>query len=161
MKAKPAPAYIPDPIIQEEHPVLIQPRQDVIFVRKSFMLPNGQLAEVTEEYTVDEDPEELKQRVQVEKEMNRIIKREQQKILKKMRRRSNRVIQNLGDRQAQIQAKLVQEKSERQDLEKVLQKTQLAKEVFSDFLFKESNLLPFMGVYKSNSKREMHSQFCE
>jgi sugar O-acyltransferase (sialic acid O-acetyltransferase NeuD family) len=30
-----------------------------------------------------------------------------------------------------------------------------------DFLFKESNLLPFMGVYKSNSKREMHSQFCE
>lgn len=140
-KPKPTPAYVPDPVIQEEHPVLIQPRQDVIFVRKSFMLPNGQLAEVTEEYTVDEDPEELKQRVQVEKEMNRIIKREQQKILKKMRRRSNRVIQNLGDRQAQIQAKLVQEKSERQDLEKVLQKTQLAKEVFSDFLFKERPIL--------------------
>ncbi|TBH70202.1 sensor histidine kinase [Aquirufa antheringensis] len=140
-KPKPTPAYVPDPVIQEEHPVLIQPRQDVIFVRKSFMLPNGQLAEVTEEYTVDEDPEELKQRVQVEKEMNRIIKREQQKILKKMRRRSNRVIQNLGDRQSQIQAKLVQEKSERQDLEKVLQKTQLAKEVFSDFLFKERPIL--------------------
>lgn len=142
-KAKPKyiPAYIPDPIIQEEHPVLAQPRQDVIFVRKSFMLPNGQLAEVTEEYTVDEDPEELRQRMQVEKEMNRILKREQQKVLKKMRRRSNRVIQNLGDRQAQIQAKLVQEKSERQDLEKVLQKTQLAKEVFSDFLFKERPIL--------------------
>ncbi|MHA8093281.1 sensor histidine kinase [Aquirufa lenticrescens] len=142
-KAKPKsiPAYIPDPIIQEEHPVLAQPRQDVIFVRKSFMLPNGQLAEVTEEYTVDEDPEELKQRMQVEKEMNRMLKREQQKVLKKMRRRSNRVIQNLGDRQAQIQAKLVQEKSERQDLEKVLQKTQLAKEVFSDFLFKERPIL--------------------
>lgn len=140
-KPKPTPAYVPDPVIQEEHPVLIQPRQDVIFVRKSFMLPNGQLAEVTEEFTVDEDPEELKQRVQVEKEMNRIIKREQQKILKKMRRRSNRVIQNLGDRQSQIQAKLVQEKSERQDLEKVLQKTQLAKEVFSDFLFKERPIL--------------------
>lgn len=140
-KPKPTPAYVPDPVIQEEHPVLIQPRQDVIFVRKSFMLPNGQLAEVTEEYMVDEDPEELKQRVQVEKEMNRIIKREQQKILKKMRRRSNRVIQNLGDRQSQIQAKLVQEKSERQDLEKVLQKTQLAKEVFSDFLFKERPIL--------------------
>ncbi|UAJ14308.1 sensor histidine kinase [Aquirufa lenticrescens] len=142
-KAKPKsiPAYIPDPIIQEEHPVLAQQRQDVIFVRKSFMLPNGQLAEVTEEYTVDEDPEELKQRMQVEKEMNRMLKREQQKVLKKMRRRSNRVIQNLGDRQAQIQAKLVQEKSERQDLEKVLQKTQLAKEVFSDFLFKERPIL--------------------
>lgn len=142
-KAKPKsiPAYIPDPIIQEEHPVLAQPRQDVIFVRKSFMLPNGQLAEVTEEYTVDEDPEELRQRMQVEKEMNRMLKREQQKVLKKMRRRSNRVIQNLGDRQAQIQAKLVQEKSERQDLEKVLQKTQLAKEVFSDFLFKERPIL--------------------
>jgi len=140
-KPKPTPAYIPDPVIQEEHPVLIQPRQDVIFVRKSFMLPNGQLAEVTEEYTVDEDPEELRQRMQVEKEMNRMLKREQQKVLKKMRRRSNRVIQNLGDRQAQIQAKLVQEKSERQDLEKVLQKTQLAKEVFSDFLFKERPIL--------------------
>ena len=140
-KPKPAPAYIPDPVIQEEHPVLAQPRQDVIFVRKSFMLPNGQLAEVTEEYTVDEDPEELRQRMQVEKEMNRMLKREQQKVLKKMRRRSNRVIQNLGDRQAQIQAKLVQEKSERQDLEKVLQKTQLAKEVFSDFLFKERPIL--------------------
>jgi len=140
-KSKPTPAYVPDPIIQEEHPIMTQPRQDVIFVRKSFMLPNGQLAEVTEEYTVDEDPEELKQRVQVEKEMNRIIKREQQKLLKTMRRRSNRIIQNLGDRQAQIQAKLVQEKSERQDLEKVLQKTQLAKEVFSDFLFKERPIL--------------------
>jgi two-component system phosphate regulon sensor histidine kinase PhoR len=140
-KPKPAPAYIPDPIIQEEHPVLAQTRQDVIFVRKSFMLPDGQLAEVTEEYTVDEDPEELKQRMQVEKAMNRMLKREQQKVLKKMRRRSNRVIQNQGDRQAQIQAKLVQEKSERQDLEKVLQKTQLAKEVFSDFLFKERPIL--------------------
>ena len=141
VKPKPTPAYIPDPIIQEEHPVLAQPRQDVIFVRKSFMLPNGQLAEVTEEYTVDEDPDELRQRMQVEKEMNKILKREQQKALNKMRRRSNRVIQNLGDRQAQIQAKLVQEKSERQDLEKVLQKTQLAKEVFSDFLFKERPIL--------------------
>ena len=140
-KPKPTPAYIPDPIIQDEHPVLTQQRQDVIFVRKSFMLPDGQLAEVTEEYTVDEDPEEVRQRIQVEKEMNRILKREQQKVLKKMRRRSNRAIQNLGDRQAQMQAKLVQEKSERQDLEKVLQKTQLAKEVFSDFLFKERPIL--------------------
>ncbi|MEN9961508.1 MAG: hypothetical protein RL045_1762, partial [Bacteroidota bacterium] len=141
VKPNPTPAYVPDPIIQEEHPVLAQTRQDVIFVRKSFMLPDGQLAEVTEEYTVDEDPEELKQRMQVEKAMNRMLKREQQKVLKKMRRRSNRVIQNQGDRQAQIQAKLVQEKSERQDLEKVLQKTQLAKEVFSDFLFKERPIL--------------------
>lgn len=28
-----------------------------------------------------------------------------------------------------------------------------------ELLFKESNILPFMGVYKSNSKREMHDQF--
>ncbi|MFM6943493.1 MAG: hypothetical protein ACKOW4_09315, partial [Aquirufa sp.] len=142
VKPKPAPAVIPVPQpTLEEHPVLTQQRHDVIFVRKSFMLPDGQLAEVTEEYTVDEDPEEVRQRMQVEKAMNRMLKREQQKVLKKMRRRSNRVIQNLGDRQAQIQAKLVQEKSERQDLEKVLQKTQLAKEVFSDFLFKERPIL--------------------
>jgi two-component system phosphate regulon sensor histidine kinase PhoR len=139
-KFKPTPVYI-EPVIPEEHPVLIQPRQDVIFVRKSFMLPNGQLAEVTEEYTVDEDPEEMKQRIRVEKEMNRMLKREQQKVIKKIRRQTNQVIQNLGDRQAQSQAQLAQEKSERQDLEKVLQKTQLAKEVFSDFLFKERPIL--------------------
>ena len=40
------------------------------------MLPDGQLAEVTEEYTVDEDPEEVRQRMQVEKAMNRMLKRE-------------------------------------------------------------------------------------
>ena len=139
-KVKPTPVYI-EPVIPEEHPVLIQPRQDVIFVRKSFMLPNGQLAEVTEEYTVDEDPEEMKQRIRVEKEMNRMLKREQQKVIKKIRRQTNQVIQNLGDRNAQSQAQLAKEKSERQDLEKVLQKTQLAKEVFSDFLFKERPIL--------------------
>ena len=139
-KFKPAPVYI-EPVIPEEHPVLIQPRQDVIFVRKSFMLPNGQLAEVTEEYTVDEDPEEVKQRIRVEKEMNKMLKREQQKVIKRIRRQTNKVIQNLGDRQAQSQAQLAKEKSERQDLEKVLQKTQLAKEVFSDFLFKDRPIL--------------------
>ena len=139
-KVKPAPVFI-EPAMQEEHPVLTPPRQDVIFVRKSFMLPNGQLAEVTEEYTVDEDPEEFRQRMRVEKEMNRMLKREQQKFINKMRRRPNRPNQNFGDRNAQSQAQLAKEKSERQDLEKVLQKTQLAKEVFSDFLFKERPIL--------------------
>lgn len=139
-KVKPAPVFI-EPTMQEEHPVLTPPRQDVIFVRKSFMLPNGQLAEVTEEYTVDEDPEEFRQRMRVEKEMNRMLKREQQKFINKMRRRPNRPNQNFGDRNAQSQAQLAKEKSERQDLEKVLQKTQLAKEVFSDFLFKERPIL--------------------
>ena len=139
-KKKQAPVYA-EPTVQEEHPVLTPPRQDVIFVRKSFMLPNGQLAEVTEEYTVDEDPEEARQRIRAEVEMNRMLKREQQKALRKMRLRTNRLVQNLGDRQAQSQAQLAQEKSERQDLEKVLQKTQLAKEVFSDFLFKDRPIL--------------------
>ena len=139
-KVKPAPVFI-EPAMQEEHPVLTPPRQDVIFVRKSFMLPNGQLAEVTEEYTVDEDPEEFRQRMRVEKEMNRMLKREQQKFINKMRRRPNRPNQNFGDRNAQSQAQLAKEKSERQDLEKVLQKTKLAKEVFSDFLFKERPIL--------------------
>ena len=139
-KIKPAPVYI-EPVIPEEHPVLAPPRQDVIFVRKSFMLPNGQLAEVTEEYTVDEDPEEFRQRIKVEREMNRMLKREQQKVLKRIRRQTNQVIQNLGDRQAQSQAQLAKEKAERQDLEKVLKKTQLAQEVFSDFLFKERPIL--------------------
>ncbi|MFL0206098.1 HAMP domain-containing sensor histidine kinase [Aquirufa sp. 2-AUSEE-184A6] len=139
-KKKQAPVYA-EPTVQEEHPILTPPRQDVIFVRKSFMLPNGQLAEVTEEYTVDEDPEEARQRIRAEVEMNRMLKREQQKALRKMRLRTNRLVQNLGDRQAQSQAQLAQEKSERQDLEKVLQKTQLAKEVFSDFLFKDRPIL--------------------
>ncbi|MFD3407048.1 ATP-binding protein [Aquirufa sp. HETE-83D] len=141
-KTKPAPVYVESaPAIQEEHPVLSPPRQDVIFVRKSFMLPNGQLAEVTEEYTVDEDPEEARQRMRAEAEMNRILKREQQRAIRKMRKRSNQQIQNLGDRNALSQAQLAKEKSERQDLEKVLQKTQLAKEVFSDFLFKDRPIL--------------------
>ena len=84
VKPKPAPAFISSPPpTPEEHPILTQTRQDVIFVRKSFMLPDGQLAEVTEEYTVDEDPEEARQRMQVEKAMNRMLKREQQKVLKK------------------------------------------------------------------------------
>ncbi len=139
-KKKRAPVYA-EPAIQEEHPVLTPPRQDVIFVRKSFMLPNGQLAEVTEEYTVDEDPEEFRQRIKVEREMNRMLKREQQKVIKKIRQHTNQLIQNLGDRQSQSQAQLAKEKSERQDLEKVLQKTQLAKEVFSDFLFKDRPIL--------------------
>jgi two-component system phosphate regulon sensor histidine kinase PhoR len=139
-KKKQAPVYV-EPTIQEVHPILTPPRQDVIFVRKSFMLPNGQLAEVTEEYTVDEDPEEARQRIRAEVEMNRMLKREQQKALRKMRLRTNRLVQKLGDRQAQSQAQLAQEKSERQDLEKVLQKTQLAKEVFSDFLFKDRPIL--------------------
>jgi two-component system phosphate regulon sensor histidine kinase PhoR len=139
-KKKQVPVYV-EPTVQEEHPVLTPPRQDVIFVRKSFMLPNGQLAEVTEEYTVDEDPEEARQRIRAEVEMNRMLKREQQKALRKMRQRTNRLVQNLGDRQVQSQAQLAQEKSERQDLEKVLQKTQLAKEVFSDFLFKDRPIL--------------------
>lgn len=139
-KKKQVHVYV-EPTIQEEHPILTPPRQDVIFVRKSFMLPNGQLAEVTEEYTVDEDPEEARQRIRAELEMNRMLKREQQKALRKMRLRTNRLVQNMGDRQAQSQAQLAQEKSERQDLEKVLQKTQLAKEVFSDFLFKDRPIL--------------------
>lgn len=139
-RVKPAPIFIV-PAMQEEHPILAPPRQDVIFVRKSFMLPSGQLAEITEEYTVDEDPEEFRQRMRVEKEMNRMLKREQQKFINKMRRRPNRPNQNFGDRNAQSQAQLAKEKSERQDLEKVLQKTQLAKEVFSDFLFKERPIL--------------------
>ncbi|MEY3918791.1 MAG: hypothetical protein RLZZ132_1128, partial [Bacteroidota bacterium] len=75
-KKKQAPVYA-EPTVQEEHPILTPPRQDVIFVRKSFMLPNGQLAEVTEEYTVDEDPEEARQRIRAEVEMNRMLKREQ------------------------------------------------------------------------------------
>ena len=83
-KKKQAPVYA-EPTVQEEHPILTPPRQDVIFVRKSFMLPNGQLAEVTEEYTVDEDPEEARQRIRAEVEMNRMLKREQQKALRKMR----------------------------------------------------------------------------
>ena len=37
-------------------------RSDIMFVRKSFMLPNGQVAEITEEYQVNVDPEQDIQR---------------------------------------------------------------------------------------------------
>ena len=36
-------------------------RSDIMFVRKSFMLPNGQIAEITEEYQVNVDPEQFQQ----------------------------------------------------------------------------------------------------
>lgn len=80
---KPKKKAIPSPVIEsasaEEHPILLPPQQQVVFVQKSFMLPNGQLAEVTEEYTVDEDPEETRQRLRAQAAMNRMFKREQMK----------------------------------------------------------------------------------
>lgn len=144
----------------EEHPILLPPQQQVVFVQKSFMLPNGQLAEVTEEYTVDEDPEETRQRLKAQAAMNRMFKREQMKALLKMRRRPDRQNQSQEDKNSQSLKKLEKEKSERADLEKVLKKTQLAKEVFSDFLFKERPILQRLqpAYLDSLIQKELHDK---
>ena len=161
---KPKKKAIPSPVIEsasaEEHPILLPPQQQVVFVQKSFMLPNGQLAEVTEEYTVDEDPEETRQRLRAQAAMNRMFKREQMKALLKMRRRPDRQNQSQEDRNSQSLKKLEKEKSERADLEKVLKKTQLAKEVFSDFLFKERPILQRLqpAYLDSLIQKELHDK---
>lgn len=161
---KPKKKAIPSPVTEsasaEEHPILLPPQQQVVFVQKSFMLPNGQLAEVTEEYTVDEDPEEMRQRLKAQAAMNRMFKREQMKALLKMRRRPDRQNPSQEDKNSQSLKKLEKEKSERADLEKVLKKTQLAKEVFSDFLFKERPILQRLqpAYLDSLIQKELHDK---
>ena len=160
-KVKPFP--VTESASAEEHPILLPPQQQVVFVQKSFMLPNGQLAEVTEEYTVDEDPEDTRQRLKAQAAMNRMFKREQMKALLKMRRRPDRQNPSQEDKNSQSLKKLEKEKSERADLAKVLKKTQLAKEVFSDFLFKERPILQRLqpAYLDSLIQKELHDKGVE
>ena len=126
---------------------------DIVYVRKSFVLPDGQIAEITEEYQVNGGQNELNRRLREEQQLNEIFGGPRPKPLKEFNRTTqNRLLNRLNRRR--MEKKIVREKvysdlknqnkiaskkveDEKQALQKVLQKTEMAKEVFADFLFKE------------------------
>jgi len=90
---------------------------DFVWVQKQIMLPNGQIAEITEEYQMGVDVNEMEKRMREQRKMDRLF-------------------QQVPNQKANKQV-IQEEKQDKQQLAKVLKKTELAKEVFSDFLFKE------------------------
>jgi len=126
---------------------------DIVYVRKSFVLPNGQIAEITEEYQVNGGQNELDRRLREEQQLNEIFGGPRPKSLKEFNRpNKNRMLNRLNRRR--LENKIATEKTfsdlkkqnkiaskkvedEKRALQKVLQKTEMAKEVFADFLFKE------------------------
>ena len=134
---------------QEEIP------NDIVTVRKSFLLPNGQIAEITEQYEVNNQVENYNRRLREEQQLNELFNGNQTKILKEINRIKNRKNKPLGrqrekvlnaisnikkvgqERIRNLQGNVDKEKAEKQELQKVLKKTEMAKEVFANFLFKE------------------------
>ena len=126
---------------------------DIVYVRKSFVLPNGQIAEITEEYQVNGGQNELNRRLREEQQLNEIFGGPRQRPLKEFNRSNKNRNSNRLNR-IQLENKIATEKvysdlkkqtniaskkveDEKRALQKVLQKTEMAKEVFADFLFKE------------------------
>lgn len=134
---------------QEEIP------NDIVTVRKSFLLPNGQVAEITEQYEVNTQVENFNRRLREEQQLNELFRGNQTKILKEINRLKNRkskplarqrekvltAISNIKEagqeRIRNLQGNVDKEKAEKEELQKVLKKTEMAKEVFANFLFKE------------------------
>lgn len=119
-------------------------RSDIMYVRKSFMLPNGQIAEITEEYRVDVDPEQdLQRRMQEDRQLSDMLgerpteKRMKRKINRLKRQLNNKIRKEaLTKKEVEHAGNAVNQMAEN-ELDKVIQKTALAKEVFADYLFKE------------------------
>jgi len=65
---------------QEEIP------NDIVTVRKSFLLPNGQIAEITEQYEVNNQVENYNRRLREEQQLNELFNGNQSKILKEINR---------------------------------------------------------------------------
>ncbi|TBH71060.1 sensor histidine kinase [Aquirufa nivalisilvae] len=137
---------------------------DILYVRKSFMLPNGQIAEVTEEYQINADLKGINRRLREEKQLNEMMGAVKPRVLQELNRikeinraraREAKRLSDLNRMQPKFLAQLHQEdqqktrkinaltidaeklKEEKAELQKVLKKTEMAKEVFADFLFKE------------------------
>lgn len=137
---------------------------DILYVRKSFMLPNGQIAEVTEEYQINADLKGINRRLREEKQLNEMMGVVRPRVLQELNRlkESNRLkareakrLSELNRIRPKLLAQLHKEdqqktqkindltinaeklKEEKAELKKVLKKTEMAKEVFADFLFKE------------------------
>jgi two-component system phosphate regulon sensor histidine kinase PhoR len=108
-------------------------RSDIMYVRKSFLLPNGQIAEITEQYQVDVDPDqEIQRRMQEDQQLSELFTPKIQERQKSFR---HRPFKN-GKRKLLIKTQPNDELAQK-EVDKVIQKTALAKEVFSDYLFKE------------------------
>lgn len=114
-------------------------RSDIMYVRKSFLLPNGQIAEITEEYRVEVDPEmEIQRRMQEDQQLSELFAPRLQKRLNNIQRRfkNRKTLVSAVTRSAK-KSKIPVDSFTKNDVDKVTQKTALAKEVFADFLFKE------------------------
>ena len=114
-------------------------RSDIMYVRKSFLLPNGQIAEITEEYQVDVDPEQdIQRRLQEDQQIADLLAPRVQKRQRAMRHRQF-IKKDTKTRVKNEQLPLKPSVADvaPKEVDKVIQKTALAREVFSDFLFKE------------------------
>jgi len=120
-------------------------RSDIMYVRKSFMLPNGQIAEITEEYQVNVDPEEdIQRRLQEDQQLsemlngvptkNKSLNMHKQRIRRAKKSQQKR--QELSQKDRRLIGKAINQFAKK-EVDKVIQKTALAKEVLSDYLFKE------------------------
>ena len=114
-------------------------RSDIMYVRKSFLLPNGQIAEITEEYQVDVDPEQdIQRRLQEDQQIADLLAPRVQKRQRAMRHRQF-IKKDTKTRVKNEQLSLMPSTADvaPKEVDKVIQKTALAREAFSDFLFKE------------------------
>lgn len=110
---------------------------DFVWVQKQIMLPNGQIAEITEGYEMQVDLSEMEQRIREQRKMERLfstVPNNKKLMIRSVQKERKRKQENKIEH---LQTSLQEEKQGKQQLEKVLKKTELAKEVFSDFLFKE------------------------
>lgn len=119
------------------------PTDNIMYVKKSFVLPNGQIAEITEEYhQLEINSSDIQRRYQEEQQLNQIFETELNRPDKYTRKKQQRLNKKIKEKtlqliQSEISKKEENIQKEKAELIKVKQKTELAKEVFSDFLFKE------------------------
>jgi len=119
-------------------------RSDIMFVRKSFMLPNGQIAEITEEYQVNVDPEQdIQRRMQEDQQLTEMLNGIPAKKSVNRQKKRRRIFHNpvrkdntLSKKERRAIGKAINQFA-KTEVDKVIQKTAMAKEVFSDYLFKE------------------------
>ncbi len=119
-------------------------RSDIMYVRKSFMLPNGQIAEITEEYQVNVNPElEIQRRQQEQQQLSDLLDDVQSPKQSNLRKKRNGRMRKFArktvaytPKQRLAIGKAIKHAA-KVEIDKVIQKTALAKEVFSDYLFKE------------------------
>jgi len=125
------------------------PTDNIMYVKKSFVLPNGQIAEITEEYhQLAINSSDIQRKYHEEQQLNQIFESDfkrpnknqsikQRRFNKNFKEKSRQLRQLKNEIQSELSKKEIDFKKQQAELLKVKQKTELAKEVFSDFLFKE------------------------